>query len=229
MSDQLFGSLKLVNVVLTAKLGACGSDISGSDSDEEGERPLPLPSKQQQQQQPYSFDLSRIALGIEEASVEYFPRKFAALKLCRPKPFSKALFFRSGKIVCVGNRSEEGGREAVRWFCERIAQTLEIRHSIIDISVQNIVATATLRDAKLRVRLDRAARLFPKNTQYEPELFPGCAFRFGECWKQVVNVFTSGKIVLTGVKNTNELKLLARNFLKLVGPRSSQLFMPLTA
>jgi TATA-box binding protein (TBP) (component of TFIID and TFIIIB) len=211
--SKKFTPLKIVNVVLTAKLGvpytcadtdevyACGGNIT------------------------QNFDLAKIALIIEDASVEYFPRRFAALKLCRPEPFSKALFFRSGKIVCVGNRSEEGGREAVEWFCKRVAKAAQIQMSIVDVSVQNIVATSMLVDKQMRIRLKRASILFSTNTQYEPELFPGCAFRFGETWKQVVNVFTSGKIVLTGVKNTRQLIQLAEMFLALVKPKSNDIFM----
>tara|TARA_B100001094_G_scaffold68389_1_gene64687 strand:- start:9854 stop:10492 length:639 start_codon:yes stop_codon:yes gene_type:complete len=206
-----FNPLQIVNVVLTAKLGVpytstrdhhCRSDNITQN-----------------------FDLAKISLIIEDASVEYFPRKFAALKLCRPDPFSKALFFRSGKIVCVGNRSEDGGREAVRWFCERVAKAAEIAMSIVDISVQNIVATSMLKNSNMRIKLTRASNLFSKHTQYEPELFPGCAFRFGESWKQVVNVFTSGKIVLTGVKNTAHLRKLAERFIALVTPQTSEIFM----
>lgn len=211
MSEN-FKPLKIVNVVLTAKLGVpCtfvdSDDVYSTDNIT------------------HDFDLAHIALIIEDTSVEYFPRKFAALKLCRTDPFSKALFFRSGKIVCVGNRSEEGGREAVEWFCKRIAKAAQIEMSIVDISIQNIVATSMLVDKKKRIRLERAANLFSKNTQYEPELFPGCAFRFGESWKQVVNVFTSGKIVLTGVKNTAQLIKLAKTFLELVNPKTRDIFM----
>lgn len=204
-----FKPLKIVNVVLTAKLGV----------------PYSTQNETQYDNITQNFDLAKIALIVEEASVEYFPRKFAALKLCRPEPFSKALFFRSGKIVCVGNRSEKGGREAVEWFCERVAKAAQIKMSIVDISVQNIVATSMLVDTRKRIRLERASLLFSKYTQYEPELFPGCAFRFGESWKQVVNVFTSGKIVLTGVKDTKQLKRLAENFLSLVTPKTSEIFM----
>jgi len=214
--SQAFNNLKIVNVVLTAKLGVPYTSAHDDEC---------IDDETRCDNMTHNFDLAKIALIIDDASVEYFPRKFAALKLCRPDPFSKALFFRSGKIVCVGNRSQEGGREAVKWFCERIAKAAQIEYSIIDISVQNIVATTMLVNKNMRVRLQRASTLFSKHTQYEPELFPGCAFRFGDSWKQVVNVFTSGKIVLTGVKNTSQLKKLAHNFLSLITPKSSEIFM----
>lgn len=208
-----FKPLKIVNVVLTAKLGVPFTS------------PTYDPHRHGGGNITQNFNLAKIAMVIEDASVEYFPRKFAALKLCRPEPFSKALFFRSGKIVCVGNRSEDGGREAVQWFCERVAKAADIAMSIVDISVQNIVATSMLKNKSMRIKLTRASNLFSKHAQYEPELFPGCAFRFGESWKQVVNVFTSGKIVLTGVKNTAQLKALAERFLALVTPKTREIFM----
>lgn len=213
MSSDKFHPLRIVNVVLTAKLGVPYS----SDSTDDHENPNDTMT--------HAFDLAKIAMVVKNASVEYFPRKFAALKLCRPEPFSKALFFRSGKIVCVGNRSERGGREAIEWFCRQIAEAATIHNAkIIDISVQNIVATTMLIDPNTKFRLERASQLFSKNTQYEPELFPGCAFRFGDSWKQVVNVFTSGKMVLTGVKNTQQLRKLAELFFELIGPESRDLF-----
>jgi len=207
-----FTSLKIVNVVLTAKLA-----VPYTSSTYDHDCHSRTVSK--------NFNLAKIAFVIKDASAEYFPRKFAALKLCRPEPFSKALFFRSGKIVCVGNRSEDGGREAVRWFCERVAKAANITMSIADISVQNIVATSMLKNNRMRIKLTRASCLFSKHAQYEPELFPGCAFRFGESWKQVVNAFTSGKIVLTGVKNTEELRRLAERFLDLITPKTREIFM----
>lgn len=198
-----FTSLKIVNVVLTARLQLNNNDVC------------------------VDFDMNKIAETIaDDASVEYYPKKFAALKLCRPSPFAKALFFRSGKIVCVGNRSEAGGHEAIEWFCRRIAATAaNCEYQINDVTVQNIVATTMLKNRNMRFKLDRAARIFPKHTQYEPELFPGCAFRFGESWKQVVNVFTSGKLVMTGVKNSAELIILGRMFFSLLAPKMPELIL----
>ena len=61
------------------------------------------------------LDLRAVARRLH--NVDYFPSRFAALKLCRTVPsFSKGLLFRSGKLVSVGNHSVDSGAGAVQWF-----------------------------------------------------------------------------------------------------------------
>lgn len=208
IADQLFEPLKLVNVVVTGQVTpqAQADAMVDSDDDVEG-GPQYLQGNRAQ------FDLARIAANITVASAEYYPRKFAALKLCRVHPFSKALFFRSGKLVCVGNVTQAIGRSSMEFFSKCIDKALGGGYVLARVCTQNIVATTQLMHP-VAVDLNLLARLFPGNTQYEAELFPGCSFRYGHNWKKVVNIFNSGKIVMTGVKDTGDMKMLARLFHK---------------
>ena len=113
-----------------------------------------------------SLDLHKLSKQLLNA--EYFPRKFAALKLCRSDPFAKALVFRSGKIVCVGATSIDRAFESLEWFAERI-RSIEGPHiTIHDRKIQNMVASTSLLDDKLSVNLQKVFDNCPKNIQYEP-------------------------------------------------------------
>jgi transcription initiation factor TFIID TATA-box-binding protein len=113
-----------------------------------------------------SLDLHKLSKNLLNA--EYFPKKFAALKLCRTNPFAKALVFRSGKIVCVGATSIERAIESLEWFAERI-KSVEGNHiSIHEQTIQNMVASTSLLDDKVSVNLQKVFDNCPENVQFEP-------------------------------------------------------------
>lgn len=113
-----------------------------------------------------SLDLHKLSKNLLNA--EYFPKKFAALKLCRSDPFAKALVFRSGKIVCVGATSIDRANDSLEWFGERI-RSIEGDHiTIHDKTIQNMVASTSLLDDKVSVNLQRVFDNCPRNIQFEP-------------------------------------------------------------
>ena len=118
---------------------------------------------------PYSdgnYDLPRLAELLRD--VEFDPAKFAALKLCRPSPFSKGLFFRSGKFVCVGNTTIAAATDAVAHFAATISAAAGVVLHPVDMTVQNIVAS-TRTCVPRTINLTRIATRLPSHTQYEPE------------------------------------------------------------
>lgn len=114
------------------------------------------------------LDLHKLSKILMNA--EYFPRKFAALKLCRTTPFAKALVFRSGKIVCVGATSIERAFESLKWFVEQIKSVQGQHVRIYEKTIQNMVASTSLKDSSKSVNLQRVFDNCPQNCQYEPEL-----------------------------------------------------------
>src|SRR3990167_5027282 len=70
-----------------------------------------------------------------------------------------------------------------------------------NLSVQNIVATASLGKP---VQLTRLARV-QSNTEYNPEQFPGLVLRIKKP-KSAVLVFSSGNLVCTGTKSVAQVK-----------------------
>jgi len=116
-----------------------------------------------------SLDLHNLSKKLMNA--EYFPKKFAALKLCRTRPFAKALVFRSGKIVCVGATSIERAYDSLNWFVDRI-RTVEGEHvQVYEKTIQNMVATSSLKDPSKSVNLQRVFDNCPQHCQFEPQVF----------------------------------------------------------
>ena len=68
-------------------------------------------------------------------------------------------------------------------------------------TVQNVVTSANLFN---RVDLVKAASSLD-NIEYEPEQFPGLVYRISDP-KIVALLFSSGKIILTGGKNMEDIK-----------------------
>ena len=137
------------------------------------------------------LDLHKLSKNLLNA--EYFPKKFAALKLCRSNPFAKALVFRSGKIVCVGSTSIERAFASLDWFVGRIRSVQGEHVTIYERKVQNMVATTGLIDESKSVNLQKIFDNCPDKVQYEPELFPGLSFRQDMNKQGVLNIFGTGR------------------------------------
>jgi len=134
--------------------------------------------------------------------VEYIPEKFPGLVYRIPKPRTATLIFSTGKMVCTGAKSSKEVHSAVK----KILSNLKDRKIVIvgspEITVQNIVASANL---NAEVNLEKAAFLL-ENVMYEPEQFPGLIYRMAEP-KVVLLIFSSGKMVCTGAKHEDEVKV----------------------
>jgi len=71
-----------------------------------------------------------------------------------------------------------------------------------DFKIQNIVGSC---DVRFPIRLDKLQSGDHKSfCNYEPELFPGLIYRMKQP-KVVLLIFVSGKLVLTGAKNKDEI------------------------
>ena len=144
------------------------------------------------------LDLREIALKAKNA--EYNPKKFAAVIMRIKEPKTTALIFSSGKMVCTGARTEEESKQASRTYAKIILK-IGFPAKFSEFKVQNIVASC---DVKFPIRLEGMANTFLKFCSYEPEMFPGLIFHMLEP-KIVFLIFVSGKIVLTGAKNREDI------------------------
>ncbi len=72
----------------------------------------------------------------------------------------------------------------------------------IKVRIENVVASASV-DAE--IDLDKVAAALP-NAEYEPEQFPGLVLRLAEP-KTAILLFSSGKMVCTGAKETKTIKV----------------------
>ncbi|CAN6632289.1 TATA-box-binding protein [Trichomonascus vanleenenianus] len=144
------------------------------------------------------LDLKTIALHARNA--EYNPKRFAAVIMRIREPKTTALIFASGKMVVTGAKSEDDSKLASRKYA-RIIQKLGFNAKFTDFKIQNIVGSC---DVKFPIRLEGLAFSHGTFSSYEPELFPGLIYRMVRP-KIVLLIFVSGKIVLTGAKQREEI------------------------
>ena len=143
--------------------------------------------------------LEKIVEHLE--GTEYEPEQFPGLVYRMKDPKAAALIFSSGKIVCTGARSIADVKKVVKKVVKMI-RTAKIgdpkKHSI---QIENIVASAKLPS---RLNLDKIAFEL-ENSEYEPEQFPGLVYRMKNP-KAAFLLFSSGKIVCTGVRKVEDIE-----------------------
>ncbi|QLL32689.1 hypothetical protein HG536_0D02110 [Torulaspora globosa] len=144
------------------------------------------------------LDLKTVALHARNA--EYNPKRFAAVIMRIREPKTTALIFASGKMVVTGAKSEDDSKLASRKYA-RIIQKIGFAAKFTDFKIQNIVGSC---DVKFPIRLEGLAFSHGPFSSYEPELFPGLIYRMVKP-KIVLLVFVSGKVVLTGAKQREEI------------------------
>eukprot|EP00028_Trichosphaerium_sp_Am-I-7-wt_P000073 CAMPEP_0168527054 /NCGR_PEP_ID=MMETSP0405-20121227/12360_1 /TAXON_ID=498012 /ORGANISM="Trichosphaerium sp, Strain Am-I-7 wt" /LENGTH=153 /DNA_ID=CAMNT_0008550065 /DNA_START=60 /DNA_END=521 /DNA_ORIENTATION=- len=133
-------------------------------------------------------------------NAEYNPKRFAAVIMRIRRPKTTALIFASGKMVITGARSEDRSKYAARKYA-RIIQKIGFSTSFNEFKLQNIVGSC---DVKFAIRLEGLALDHSKFSSYEPELFPGLIYRMAKP-KVVLLIFVSGKVVLTGAKDRQDI------------------------
>ena len=164
----------------------------------------------------HDIPLEKMAATL--SNTEYNPEQFPGLVIRIKDPKTSALIFSSGKVVCTGARNLADVRKSLTKIIESLKK-INIKITIEpEINIQNIVASGSVgMDLNLNVL---AMKL--KNTEYEPEQFPGLVYKLKEA-KATFLLFSNGKVVCTGTKTEDEvhkaLDMLIEN-LKKVGTKS---------
>ncbi|KAK3052862.1 hypothetical protein LTR09_005926 [Extremus antarcticus] len=144
------------------------------------------------------FELKTIALYGR--NVTYYPKKFNAAIIRMREPKATALVFQTGKMQVLGAKSVDDAKLAARKFA-RMLQKMGFSPRMEGFNVQNIVAVV---DTKMIIRLEKLHHDHYVYSRWEPELFPGLVYRFHES-KVKALVFTTGKVVLLGSKQEEQL------------------------
>ena len=118
-------------------------------------------------------------------------------------PKIAALVFGSGKVVLTGAKSVESLNKGLEILGDLLRSlNIEIA-SELTYKIQNIVTSADLGSG---INLNKIAVGFNlERIEYEPEQFPGLVYRIKDP-KIVALLFSSGKIILTGGKNLEDIK-----------------------
>lgn len=153
--------------------------------------------------------ISLTKLAKSSSDMEYNPESFPGLILRVKKPKSAVLVFSSGNLVCTGTKSISQVKEVISSVIRTLRKIGVKVTKMPKINVQNIVASGSV---NLTLNLNLLA-LELKNTEYEPEQFPGLVYKL-EKPNATFLLFSNGKLVCTGTKNRSELDLSKKQLLK---------------
>jgi transcription initiation factor TFIID TATA-box-binding protein len=148
-----------------------------------------------------SIDLLEFSKNVEncELNKKRFPG--AVYRIADPK--IACLVFSSGKIVLTGIRNQKALRDGLAVVIESLKKAGIEPLKEPKVAITNMVCSYNLGKYininKLSVTLNL------ENIEYEPEQFPGLVYRIRDP-KIVVLIFSSGKIILTGGRNLNDIK-----------------------
>jgi len=147
------------------------------------------------------LELSALAETFEQRpeikSVTYEPAKNHWLQTRFAPDETYVPFYRNGKCSIVGATSTEHFEEVVERVNTLMRELLKFDYEPTA-EIKNIVATAELDSLPLLETI--AIGLGLEQTEYEPEQFPALIYRCGD---SVLLVFSSGKIVCTGLTDLN--------------------------
>lgn len=133
-------------------------------------------------------------------NTEYNPEQFPGLIMRIKDPKTSALIFTSGRVVCTGARNLKDAERSIQNIIEalkKIKVNIKIKP---ELHVQNMVAAGQL---GYDLNLNKLA-ISLNNVEYEPEQFPGLVYKIRDP-KTSFLLFGNGKIVVTGIKNENDL------------------------
>ncbi len=148
-----------------------------------------------------SIDLAEVSQRIPacELNTKRFPG--AVYRIEKPKIAS--LIFSSGKVVLTGIRNREALTEGLEIIMNSLREAGVACYDEPRVAVTNIVCSY---DIGKYINLNKVViTLNLENIEYEPEQFPGLVYRIKDP-KIVALLFSSGKIILTGGKNLEDIK-----------------------
>lgn len=148
--------------------------------------------------------LDLVKLSREIVDVEYNPERFPGVIMRVEDPKATFLIFSTGKMVITGLKKVKQVKEAAHKAVKKIKKA-GINISNPQIEIVNIVASG---DLQTTVDLNMAA-LVMEYAMYEPEVFPGLIYRLQDP-KAVFLIFSTGKIVCTGVKNVEAVRVAVK-------------------
>ena len=147
------------------------------------------------------INLAEIAEKIDgcELNTKRFPG--AVYRIDEPRMAS--LIFSSGKVVLTGIRNESALQEGLKIILASLKEAGVQTLDVPKVAVTNIVCSY---DIGKFINLNRVvATLSLEAIEYEPEQFPGLVYRIKDP-KIVALLFSSGKIILTGGKNLDDVR-----------------------
>ena len=114
-----------------------------------------------------------------------------------------SLIFSSGKIVLTGGRSIKAVMDGLSVITTSLNEAGIETLKEPRVAITNMVCSY---DLGKYINLNKVVvTLNVENIEYEPEQFPGLVYRIRDP-KVVVLIFSSGKLILTGGKNLDDIR-----------------------
>jgi len=123
----------------------------------------------------------------------------------------KVSFFASGKMISVGTTSEKEAFYELEHARKFLVENCFTKLAQIQPKIRNIVVVADFGENVNLEELSKNCKMI-----YEPEQFPGGILRIEEPFKATILIFASGKIVITGLKSSNQIKPTAQKLANVV-------------
>lgn len=149
-----------------------------------------------------NLDLSLLQKKLNNA--QYDSNRFPGLFKRFKHPKCVVIIFSNGKLILTGIKSSNDIDYVLKKLVLKLERIEEIKilKTKMKTEIVNIVVTANL---YREINLD-AAIVKLSNAIYEPEVFPGLIYKSDTPVKSVFLIFSTGKIVLTGVRDENVIE-----------------------
>jgi transcription initiation factor TFIID TATA-box-binding protein len=119
------------------------------------------------------------------------------------EPKVTVLLFSSGKVVMTGITRNDDFQKGLDGLIRQVNDLGVMTHATPDVSIKNMVCSY---DTGVFINLNKLIGMFNyEKIEYEPEQFPGLVYRMTDP-KIVALIFSSGKVILTGGKNIDDVK-----------------------
>ncbi len=149
-------------------------------------------------------DIDRFARQAE--NVEYEPEQFPGAIIRYMNPGTTVLLFRNGRIVIVGNRSEDHIRITIKQLIQDLVRFNAIKSELNPEKIQyNIPNYVALVEFGKNIDIDRLLAEAGSGEldliiEYEPDQFPGL-MAWIDRYDSTALIFRNGKIILSGNRN----------------------------
>jgi transcription initiation factor TFIID TATA-box-binding protein len=155
-----------------------------------------------------TLDVQHISMNVDGAVLSKDGGKFVKFRLMPENYY--ILFYKSGKILITGIKSLKKVNDA----CQSVLSILSsagINARITKNEIVNIVCLGTL---QLNTTLEKiVCSLDSCDVSYEPEQFPGLIYKN---WGATFLLFSSGKVIITGIKDLKNANGLLERFEKII-------------
>lgn len=146
-----------------------------------------------------TFDLSMIAQAYHDA--EFNLNRFPGLCIRLSKPKCTILLFKNGKMIITGLKNSQEAPIVVDHIISKLDNIgIQIPDNP-EIQIVNLVISINVQQ---KLNLDKASLLL-MDSIYEPEVFPGIILHINNPIKCVFLLFSSGKVILTGLKKEEDI------------------------